>query len=134
MREQSNESEEMYLESIYVLSQEKEKVRGADIARYLGNSRPTVSERLPKLVEQGLVKHPQSAPSVTLTKKGEDIARHIYERHRVLSQVFKALGVSPDTAVEDACRIEHYISDETFDAVKSYYEKSMKEDDSTEDD
>lgn len=125
MKEPSNESEEMYLESIYVLSEQQERVCSVDIARYLGNARPTVSERLPKLISEGLVRRKNNSTNVELTEKGTNIAKRIYERHRVLSKVFKALGVNPDTAVEDACRIEHYISDETFSAVKKYYEEQL---------
>lgn len=131
MKEPNKESQEMYLECIYVLSQEGKQVRSVDIARYLGNARPTVSERLPKLQAKGLIERKPASAYITLTKKGENAAKHIYERHQVLSHIFCALGVTPNVATEDACRVEHYISDETFDAIRTYYANHFKDSSAT---
>ena len=116
------ESGEMYLETIYVLSQGSKTVRGIDIGEYLGFSKPSVSRALGLLKDEGLVKK-DSEGGVELTQAGEILAKRIYERHTVLSQLFINLGVDEKTATEDACRIEHYISDTTFDAIKSHMRK-----------
>ena len=113
------ESGEMYLETIYVLSQTSNAVRGIDIADYLGYSKPSVSRAVGLLKEEGLVeKDPEGF--FRLTESGEVLAKRIYERHTVLTRLFINLGVDEQTAAEDACRIEHYISDSTFDAIKAH--------------
>ena len=116
------ESGEMYLEAIYVLSQTSDAVRGIDIADYLGYSKPSVSRAIGLLKEEGLVKK-DSEGFFKLTKAGEILAKRIYERHTVLTRLFMNLGVDEKTATEDACRIEHYISDKTFDAIKDHMKK-----------
>ena len=116
------ESGEMYLETIYVLSQKSTQVRGIDVGEEMGFSKPSVSRALKVLRDQGLVRKDDNG-FLWLTKEGEDIAKRIYERHTVLSELFIRLGVSEKTAVDDACRIEHYISDETFDAIKRTIKK-----------
>ena len=116
------ESGEMYLETIYVLSQRLNTVRGIDIGEHLGFSKPSVSRALGLLKDEGLIKK-DSDSGVELTKAGEILAKRIYERHTVLSQLFINLGVDEKTATEDACRIEHYISDTTFDAIKAHMKK-----------
>ena len=116
------ESGEMYLETIYVLSQRSKTVRGIDIGEHLGFSKPSVSRALGLLKDEGLVKK-DSEGGVVLTQAGEVLAKRIYERHTILSQLFINLGVDEKTATEDACRIEHYISDTTFDAIKSHMRK-----------
>ena len=116
------ESGEMYLETIYVLSQRLNTVRGIDIGEHLGFSKPSVSRALGLLKDEGLIKK-DSDSGVELTKAGEILAKRIYERHTVLSQLFISLGVDEKTATEDACRIEHYISDTTFDAIKAHMKK-----------
>jgi Mn-dependent DtxR family transcriptional regulator len=113
------ESGEMYLETIYVLSQESDRVRGIDIGDYMGFSRPSVSRALSVLRENGFVEK-DSEGSIKLTKSGEDVAKRIYERHTVLTKLLMGLGVDEETATEDSCRIEHYISDKSFEAIKSH--------------
>jgi len=113
------ESGEMYLETIYVLSQESNAVRGIDIGEYMGYSKPSVSRALGVLKDEGLVRRDDDG-FVKLTEAGEKIAKRIYERHTVLTQLFIELGVDEETASEDACRVEHYISDKTFDAMKKH--------------
>ena len=113
------ESGEMYLETIYVLSQESSRVRGIDIGDYMGFSRPSVSRALSVLKANGFVeKDPEG--NIKLTQSGEDVAKRIYERHTVLTRMLKNLGVDEETATEDACRIEHYISDKSFEAIKAH--------------
>ena len=113
------ESGEMYLEAIYVLSQESNAVRGIDIGDYLGYSKPSVSRALGVLRDEGLVRKDDDG-FVKLTEAGAILAKRIYERHTVLTQMFINLGVDEETASEDACRVEHYISDKTFDAIKAH--------------
>ena len=116
------ESGEMYLETIYVLSQESNAVRGIDIGEYMGYSKPSVSRALGVLKDEGLVRRDDDG-FVKLTEAGEIIAKRIYERHTVLTQLFIELGVDAQTASEDACRVEHYISDKTFEAMKKHLEE-----------
>ncbi len=116
------ESGEMYLEAIYVLSQKSDAVRGIDVGEYLGYSKPAVSRALGILRDQDYVRKDPDG-FLKLTPAGEDVAKRIYERHTVLTKLFIDIGVSEKTASEDACRIEHYISDETFDAVKAASKK-----------
>ncbi|MDE6500899.1 MAG: metal-dependent transcriptional regulator [Ruminococcus sp.] len=114
------EAVENYLETILILSKEQPDVHAIDICSYLGYSRPTVSIVLKKMKENGLVLV-DGDNHITLTEKGRDVAEHIYDRHNVLSELFMLLGVSRDNAVEDACKIEHDLSDETYSVLKSYY-------------
>ena len=116
------ESGEMYLETIYVLSQRSDIVRGIDIGEQLGFSKPSVSRALGLLKDEGLVKK-DTDNGVELTQAGEILAKRIYERHTVLTKLFINLGVDEKTASEDARRIEHYISDTTFDAIKDHMKK-----------
>ena len=113
------ESGEMYLETIYVLSLESDAVRGIDVGDYLGYSKPSVSRAIGLLKDEGLVKRDDDG-FIKLTEAGEILAKRIYERHTVLTRLFINLGVDEKTATEDACRIEHYISDTTFNAVKAH--------------
>ncbi|MBR5349036.1 MAG: metal-dependent transcriptional regulator [Lachnospiraceae bacterium] len=113
------ESGEMYMEAIYVLSQKSSVVRGIDVADYLGYSKPSVSRALGILRDEGLLKK-DDAGNLKLTEAGEILAKRIYERHTVLTKMFVSLGVDEATAAEDACRVEHYISDTTFDAIKTH--------------
>ena len=113
------ESGEMYLETIYVLSQEHPNVRAVDIGEELGYSRPSVSRAMHVLKDEGLVKTDDYG-FVKLTEAGNVLAKRICERHTVLTQVLLDLGVEEKIASEDACRLEHYISDETFDAIKAH--------------
>lgn len=113
------ESGEMYLETIYVLSQTSNTVRGIDIADYLGYSKPSVSRGIGLLKDEGLVIK-DSEGYYKLTEAGKTLAEHIYERHTVLTRMLISLGVDEKTAAEDACRVEHYISDKTFTAIKNH--------------
>ena len=114
-----HESGEMYLETIYVLSQKSSGVRSIDVGEYMGYSKPSVSRAIGLLRKDGLVKTDKSG-FLKLTALGEEKAKMIYERHNVLTELFIRLGVDEETAAEDACRIEHYISEKTFDAIKHH--------------
>lgn len=120
------EAVENYLETILILSKQQPDVHAIDICSYLGYSRPTVSIVLKKMKDDCLV-CVDSDNHITLTDRGRDVAEHIYDRHKVLSEFFMLLGVKRDTAVEDACKIEHDISDETFYLLKAHSEKLAKE-------
>ncbi|MCR4907963.1 MAG: metal-dependent transcriptional regulator [Lachnospiraceae bacterium] len=113
------ESGEMYLETIYVLSQKLPAIRSIDVGEYMGYSKPSVSRAMGLLKEEGLIKKDEDG-FIKLTKAGEILAKRIYERHTVLTRLFMGLGVDEKTATDDACRIEHYISDTTFDAIKAH--------------
>ena len=112
------ESGEMYLETILILSMQSDKVRSIDISRHMGFSKPSVSRAVNLLNSQ---KYISVAPdgAITLTKTGHEIAEKIYERHEVLTKCLILLGVNETAAAEDACRIEHVISDSTFNAIKA---------------
>ena len=116
------ESGEMYLETIYVLSQKSSEVRSIDVGAYMGYSKPSVSRAIGLLRKEGLV-NMDGQGFLTLTDAGEKRAKVIYERHLLLSQLLMNIGVDEETALEDACRVEHYISEKTFDAIKKHVEK-----------
>ena len=116
------ESGEMYLESIYVLSQKGGQVRSVDVSEYLGYSKPSVSRAVGLLKNGGYLLMDKDG-SLTLTESGKEIAQKIYERHTLISKLLIHLGVDPETAAADACKIEHAISDESFQALKNYAEK-----------
>ena len=118
------ESGEMYLETIYVLSK-KGVVRSLDVAEYMGFSKPSVSRAVGLLKKGGYLKVGDDG-SLILTDLGKEIAEKTYERHTVLSKLFVALGVNPETAAADACKMEHIISDETFAALKNHLENHMQ--------
>ena len=120
------ESGEMYLETILVLKGKKDIVRAIDVAEDMGFSKPSVSRGLSILKEENCIAVDDKG-SITLTRKGSQIARKIYERHVVLSDMLRALGVDKKTALEDACRVEHVISDKSFAAIKKYIAKNKKE-------
>ena len=113
------ESGEMYLESIYVLNKKNGNVRSIDVCEYLGYSKPSVS-RAVGLLKGGGYLVMEADGRLTLTDLGNEIAQKIYQRHTVLTKLFLSLGVSEQTATDDACKIEHHISDETFNAIKKY--------------
>ena len=113
------ESGEMYLETIYILSQESPNVRSIDVGSYMGYSKPSVSRAIGLLKNEGLVVMDENG-YLKLTPAGAKRAKGIYERHTVLTKVFTDLGVDEETASKDACRIEHYISDTTFEAIKAH--------------
>lgn len=111
------ESPEDYLETILVLSKELGNVRSIDIANHLGYSKPSISVAMKRLRENGFVTQDDNGYLV-LTGSGLSIALKIYERHEVLSKFLISIGVEPETAKHDACRMEHVISDETFERIK----------------
>ena len=115
------ESGEMYLETIFVLSEKMTEVRSIDVCEYMGFSKPSVSRAIGLLRAGGYVNMDKSG-YLTLTPEGEEVARKMYERHKLLTDFFISIGVSPEVASEDACKIEHHISDETFKAIKSKIE------------
>ena len=117
-----HESGEMYLETIYVLSQKSSAVRSVDVSAHLGYSKPSVSRAIGLLKKDGLV-NMDGRGYLSLTDAGEKRAKVIYERHLLLSQLLVNIGVDEETATEDACRIEHYISEKTFDAIKKHVKK-----------
>ena len=114
------EAGEMYLETIYILSKELSKVRAVDITKKMGFSKPTISIQMKKFRENGYVSVNEDG-GIVLTKQGLEIAERIYERHVVISQILIKLGVDEPTAYQDACRIEHYISDTTFQCMKRHF-------------
>ncbi len=113
------ESGEMYLETIYILSQKNRCVRAIDVGEYMGYSKPSVSRAMGLLKRGGYVTTDDDG-FLTLTEAGRERAAKIYERHTVLSSMLMRLGVDAQTAAEDACRIEHVISDKTFLAIKQH--------------
>ncbi|MBQ2468285.1 MAG: metal-dependent transcriptional regulator [Clostridia bacterium] len=119
------ESGEMYLETVYILSQKTSAVRGIDVGEYMGFSKPSVSRAIGLLKKEGLVATDENG-YIKLTEAGEERAKVIYERHTLLSQLLVNIGVDEKTATEDACRIEHYISEKTFDAIKAHVRKYGK--------
>lgn len=113
------ESGEMYLETIYILSKKQASVRAIDVSAQMGFSKPSVSRAMGLLKDNGFILVDGSG-SITLTDKGRKSAKNIYERHTTLTKVLVSLGVDEKTATEDACRIEHYISEKTFKAIKKH--------------
>ena len=111
-----HESAEMYLETIYELSRRSSSVRSIDVAESMGYSKPSVSVAMKNLRNKGFVTVSQEG-YITFTEQGEALASETFERHTVISNWLISLGVSPETASEDACKIEHDISEETFSAI-----------------
>ena len=118
------ESGEMYLETVYVLSKNG-VVRSLDVAEYMGFSKPSVS-RAVGLLKQGGYLLMDKDGYLTLTESGLDVAKKLYERHTLLSKFLVRLGVDEKTATEDACKMEHDISDESFSAIKEHVRRNMK--------
>ena len=113
------ESGEMYLETILVLSQKKKAVRSIDVAEAMSYSKPSVSRAVGILKKGGYIEI-DSLGHITLTDSGKAAAERIYERHQILSAILMRLGVDEKTATEDACKMEHYISDTSFAAIKEH--------------
>lgn len=113
------ESGEMYIESIYILNKKIGNVRSIDVCEYLGYSKPSVSRAVGLLKNGGFVLTDENG-YLTLTEAGLEVAEKMYQRHIILSQMLMRLGVSEKTAVQDACKIEHDISDESFNAIKKH--------------
>ena len=116
------ESGEMYLESILVLSESNPNVRSIDICEYMGFSMPSVSRAISLLKSGGYVNMDKDG-YLTLTEDGRAVAQKIYDRHRLLTEFLVSLGVSEETASADACKIEHHISDESFEAIRKSISK-----------
>ena len=116
-------SSEDYLEAMLIMKEVHGYIRSIDIAMELGVTKPSVSYATKRLRENGYITMDKDG-FITLTDKGMAIAAHIYERHKVLTSVLIQLGVNPETAREDACKLEHDISDESFDALKRHLEKN----------
>jgi Mn-dependent DtxR family transcriptional regulator len=116
------ESGEMYLETILVLSKKLSNVRSIDIVEHLNYSKPSVSRAVGLLKNGGFINVDPSG-YITLTKDGYEVAKKIYERHTVLTECLEYLGVDSENAVKDACRIEHVISDASFDAIKEHMKR-----------
>ena len=113
------ESGEMYLETIYVLAQSNNHVRSIDVAEHMVYSKPSVSRAMGLLKQVGYVVVDEDG-FLVLTEEGRNMAEKIFARHTVVSKLLISMGVSEKTAAEDACKIEHVISDETFDAIRNY--------------
>ena len=118
------ESTENYMEARLVLQQQNGEVRAVDVAHYFGFSKPTISQYMKQYAQQGLIEVDGNG-HITLTGEGRAIAEPIYERHQVITAVFMALGVPEEIAREDACKVEHDLSDVTFQCMKSHYQQYM---------
>lgn len=116
------ESAENYLEAIHVLSKEKGEVRAIDVVHYLGFSKPSVSIAMKQLETNGYISRDEDG-HISLTEEGIEIAISVVERHELLTDLFMAVGVSEEIAKEDACKVEHHISQETFECLKSNIHK-----------
>ncbi len=116
----------MYLETILILSQSSPHVRSIDVVEHMGFSKPSVSRAIGLLKNGGYVSVDKDG-YLALTEMGAEVAHKMYERHKLLSDFLSALGVSEDTASSDACKIEHHISDESFEAIKKYVDGLKKE-------
>ncbi len=119
------ESGEMYLETIHVLLKKNGHVRSVDVAEHMGYSKPSISRAMGLLKKGGFIEIEKDG-SITLTETGIGVAEKIYERHTLLSRLLITLGVSPETAAEDACKLEHAISDESFEAIKAHIQAMEK--------
>ena len=117
------ESPEDYLEAIYMLSLKQQEVRSIDIARHMGYSKPSVSVAMKRLRENGFVLMDDNG-FLTLTPEGRAIATRVYERHEVISRYLISIGINEETAQKDACRMEHVISEETFQKIKELYKQT----------
>lgn len=118
------ESGEMYLETIYLLSRNNPRVRAIDVGQEMGYSKPSVSRAVGLLKDGGFLTVDKDG-CLHLTEEGLEVAERTYERHTVLTGFFKAIGIPEEVAEEDACRIEHCISDTTLDALKKLYESLL---------
>ena len=118
----SHESSEDYLETILMLREKHGNVRSIDIVNKLNYSKPSISIAMKKLKSEGMVEMDLNG-YITLTPKGEEVAQRIYSRHKLLEKCLLAIGVEPETAEEEACRIEHVIDDDTYDKINAFDEK-----------
>lgn len=122
VRNRSKESEEDYLETILILMEQLQAVRSVDIAEQMGYSKASISVAMKNLKEKEYIEISKEG-YITLTPSGNKIASEIYERHKVITDLLIGLGVNPVTASEEACKIEHDISAETFEAIKRHIKK-----------
>ena len=120
------ESGEMYLETIFLLCKTKGAVRSVDVCEHMGYSKPSVS-RAVNLLKQGGYLTVEDTGNLRLTEEGLQVAQKIYSRHQLLTHMLVSLGVDPQTAGEDACKMEHVISDETFDALYKHLRHNPQE-------
>ena len=118
------ESGEMYLETILILSKDKPDLHAIDISGYMGYSKPSVSRAIGILKNEGMITVDENQ-HIRLTEEGNEIAHKIYERHQVLSCFFEHIGVPHEIAVDDACKIEHVLHDETFNKFKNYIKENF---------
>ncbi len=116
------ESGEMYLETIYILSKERSDVRAVDVGDYMGYSKPSVSRAMGLLRQGGFIVVDTDG-FISLTEAGREVAEKMYERHTLITSLLVRLGVAEDVAAEDACKIEHNLSDQSFAAIKRYVEQ-----------
>ena len=116
---QLQESGEMYLETIYLLTEENQNVRSIDVCEHMGFSKPSVSRAVGLLKAGGYISVDKDG-YITLTEIGREVATKMYDRHKLLTDFLVSLGVDKQTATTDACKIEHHISDEAFNALKRY--------------
>lgn len=119
------ESGEMYLETIYILANRGKAVRSIDVGEYMGYSKPSVSRAMGLLKKGGFVVVDEDG-FLSLTDAGREIAEKMYERHTLLTEFLVHLGVDKDTAADDACKIEHHISDASFEAIKRHAEATIR--------
>ena len=119
------ESGEMYLETIHVLCKKQGAVRAIDISEYMGYSKPSVSRAMGILKQAEYIVVDKNG-FITLTESGLEVANRMYERHTLLTELFTRLGVDEETAADDACKIEHHISEKSFEAIKKFVEESKK--------
>ena len=117
------ESGEMYLETIHILSQKKGEVRSIDVCEYMGYSKPSVSRAMGILKAAGYIEVDKHG-YITLTDEGLSLAQKMYERHTLLTKFLVKLGVDEEIATDDACKIEHHISEASFDAIKNFVDKN----------
>lgn len=120
-----HESGEMYLETIHVLLHKNGTVRSVDISEHMGYSKPSVSRAVGLLKQGGYITVDKDG-YITLTESGRQVAEKIYERHTILTRMLTSLGVDPQVASEDACKLEHAISDASFEAIKKHFQNFVK--------
>ena len=119
-----HESAEDYLESILIIHEQSGQVRSIDVVNKLGFSKPSVSIAMKKLRESGYINMAGDG-NITLTDSGLEIASRIYRRHRIITRLFERMGVSPEQAAIDACKVEHDLSGETFEKIKEHVLRTM---------
>jgi len=120
-----HESGEMYLETIHVLLKKNGSCRSIDISEHMGYSKPSVSRAVSVLKKNGYILMDREG-FITLTQAGEELSAKIYERHTILSRLLVLLGVDPEIAAQDACKLEHAISDQAFEAIKAHTQSLEK--------